>query len=261
MLGVGGAAVGGGLAGSAVEAAATSASRQKVREDGTYAAGPRGIQQVLWSVDTERRVAAVTFDDGPTPAFTPLALRVLADAGVPATFFMIGTLVGKYQSLAHQVASAGHEIGNHTWSHLSAPTVTDATNVKEIDRATDLITTVTGATPRWYRPPRGMLVGAAVRHAFERGQGVAMWSVTRGPASIGDGDVDGVRRHLVEAIHPGAVIDLHDGVGASAFDGPGGYNATLVRRRQAELDALPAVLDAWKAAGYTLVTLSELNAA
>ncbi|HEY1278629.1 MAG TPA: hypothetical protein VGF22_03075, partial [Acidimicrobiales bacterium] len=76
MLGVGGAAIGGGLAGSAVESAATSASRQAVREDGMYAAGPRGQQHVLWSADTTRRVAALTFDDGPTPVFTPEVLDV-----------------------------------------------------------------------------------------------------------------------------------------------------------------------------------------
>jgi peptidoglycan/xylan/chitin deacetylase (PgdA/CDA1 family) len=260
MLGVGGAAVTGGLAGSVVESAATSSSRQAVREDGMYAAGPRGQQHVVWSVDTARRVAALTFDDGPTPVFTPPVLDVLRHAGVPATFFMIGMLVGQYPSIARQVAAAGHEIGNHSWSHLSAPTVSDRTNVGEIDRATDVITRVTGVTPQWYRPPRGMLVGAAVRRAFERSQGVAMWSVTRGPASIADSDVASVRRYLVDSIHPGAVVDLHDGVGSSAFNGVSGYNASLTRRRQAEIDALPDVLAAWKAAGYSLVTLSELNA-
>jgi peptidoglycan/xylan/chitin deacetylase (PgdA/CDA1 family) len=258
MLGAGGAAVGGGLVGSAVESAATSASRQTVREDGMYAAGPRGQQNVVWSADTTRRVVALTFDDGPTPVFTPRVLEVLAGAGVPATFFMIGTLVREYPSIARQVAAAGHEIGNHTWSHLSAPTVSDRTNVGEIDQATDLITKVTGTAPRWYRPPRGMLVGSAVRRAFERGQGVAMWSVTRGSAA--DTDMAGVRRHLVESVHPGAVVDLHDGVGSSAFGGVDGYNASLTRRRQAEIDALPDVLAAWKSAGYSLVTLSDLTA-
>ena len=85
-----------------------------------------------------------------------------------------------------------------------------------------------------------------------------MWSVTRGPGSIGDSDIDGVAKHLIDSIHPGAVIDLHDGVGASAFGGTGGYSASLVRRREAELHALPAVITAWKAAGYRFVTLSEL---
>ena len=260
MLGVGGAAIGGGLAGSAVESAATSASRQAVREDGMYAVGPRGQQHVLWSVDTTRRVAALTFDDGPTPVFTPEVLDVLRAAGVPATFFMIGKLVRDYPSMARKVVAAGHEVGNHSWSHLSAPTVSDRTNMAEIDKASDAITSITGSTPRWYRPPRGMLVGAAVRRAFEQGQGVAMWSVTRGPSSIADSDTTGVRRYLTDNIHPGAVIDLHDGVGASAFDGVDGYSASLTRRRQAEIAALPAVIDAWKAAGYTLVTLSDLHA-
>jgi peptidoglycan/xylan/chitin deacetylase (PgdA/CDA1 family) len=260
MLGVGGAAVGGGLAGSAIEVKASAASTQASQEDGTYAAGPQGLQRVLWSAATDRRIAAITFDDGPTPEFTPLALDVLAAARVPATFFMIGKLVADYSSIAKKVAAAGHEIGNHSWSHLSAPTVSDERNVTEIDRGTEMIKSVTGVTPAWYRPPRGMLVGASVRRAHEQGQAVAMWSVTRGSASIGDTDADGVARHLIDSIHPGAVVDLHDGVGASAFGGTSGYNTVLVRRRAAELKALPSVIAAWKAKGYSFVTLSELAA-
>lgn len=258
MLGLGGVAIGGGLAGSAIEAKASAASDQASAEDGTYAAGPRGLQRVLWSVDTDERVAALTFDDGPTPVFTPQALDLLAAARVPATFFMIGQLVADYASIAKRVVAAGHEVGNHSWSHVSAPTVSDAHNVEEIDRTNAIIQSSTGVTPTWYRPPRGMLVGASVRRAHEQGQAVAMWSVTRGPA--GDTDVDGVSRYLIDAIHPGAVIDMHDGVGASAFGGTGNYTASLVRRREAELEALPAVIAAWKAAGYTFVTLSELAA-
>ena len=258
MVGLGGAAIGGGLAGSAIEAKASAASNQAAAEDGTYAAGPTGRQHVFWSADTDQRVAAITFDDGPTPVFTPEALQILAAAGIPATFFMIGTLVASYPSVAEQVVSGGHEVGNHSWSHVSAPTVSDRENVEQIDRATDMITATLGVTPAWYRPPRGMLVGAAVRRAHERGQGVAMWSVTRGPA--GDSDVAGVQRYLTDTIRPGAVIDLHDGVGASAFGGTDGYNASLVRRREAELRALPAAIAAWKAAGYRFITLSELAA-
>ena len=67
-------------------------------------------------------------------------------------------------------------------------------------------------------------------------------------------------KHLTDNIHPGAVVDLHDGVGASAFGGTGGYNAVLVRRRATELQVLPSVIAAWKATGYTFVTLSELAA-
>jgi peptidoglycan/xylan/chitin deacetylase (PgdA/CDA1 family) len=260
MLGVGGAAVGGGLAGSAIEMKASAASTQAAAEDGTYAAGPLGRQRVLWSADTDRRVAAITFDDGPTPVFTPMALDVLAAARVPATFFMIGKLVANYSSIAKQVVEAGHEIGNHSWSHVSAPTVSDERNVSEIDRSTDIIKSVTGVTPAWYRPPRGMLVGASVRRAHEQGQGVAMWSVTRGPGSIGDTDAAAVAKYLTDNIHPGAVVDLHDGVGASAFGGTGGYNAVLVRRRATELQVLPSVIAAWKANGYTFVTLSDLAA-
>ena len=69
-----------------------------------------------------------------------------------------------------------------------------------------------------------------------------------------------MQKYLVDSIRPGAVIDLHDGVGSSAFGGTGGYDASLVRRRNAELAALPAAIASWKAAGYRFVTMSELAA-
>jgi peptidoglycan/xylan/chitin deacetylase (PgdA/CDA1 family) len=245
------------IASGAVTSAAAEAARP-VREGGAYAVGPRGRQTVLWSAPITMRVVAVTFDDGPLPGFTERVLDVLAANDVTATFFMIGRLVEAAPSLARAVAEAGHEVANHSWSHASAVTLGDAGNVAEIDRATDAITRVTASAPRWYRPPRGMLTGAAVRCAHERGQGVALWSVTRGVA--GGAGVAAIARDLVTAVHPGAVVDLHDGVGASGLRGPGGYDPALVRRRAAELAALPEVLRGWRAAGYRFASVSELAA-
>jgi peptidoglycan-N-acetylglucosamine deacetylase len=258
ILGAGGATVASAGLGSAVTAKAAAAATQSSREDGTYCVGPHGKQTVLFSGMTEQKVAALTFDDGPNPAFTPKVLDILAAADIPATFFLIGRLVQDAPSLAKRLVIEGHEVGNHTWEHHSAPTLTDARIVSEIDKGTDVIVAATGVTPKWYRPPRGMLTGASVRQAYARGQGVAMWTVDRGPAP--DVDEAGVRDHLVSSIHPGAIIDLHDGVGSSSFGSLDEFGAGLVRRRATEIAALPAVIDAWKAAGYRFVTLTELAA-
>jgi hypothetical protein len=85
-----------------------------------------------------------------------------------------------------------------------------------------------------------------------------MWSADRGPAAASD--VDGVAEHLIAQLQPGAVIDLHDGVGAASDRPPTEWPARLVRRREAELAALPQVVAAAAASGIRLVTLTDLVA-
>jgi peptidoglycan/xylan/chitin deacetylase (PgdA/CDA1 family) len=103
-----------------------------------------------------------------------------------------------------------------------------------------------------------MLTGSAMEHAHLRGQDVVMWSADRGPAA--DDDTDGVRRYLVDHLQPGAIIDLHDGVGASANLELDEWPAQLIRRRTTEIQALPDVLHAGASRGIRFVTLSQLVA-
>lgn len=88
----------------------------------------RGMQNVLavqagavTRVDTQQRVAALTFDDGPHPIYTPRMLAVLNKHRTRATFFMVGAAAEKYPYLVRSVVERGHAIGNHTWDHPSLP--------------------------------------------------------------------------------------------------------------------------------------------
>src|SRR5690349_436064 len=71
------------------------------------------------SVETQEPLVALTFDDGPNPASTPEVLRILAQHGARATFFMVGEAATKYPDLVREVAAGGHAIANHSWNHLS----------------------------------------------------------------------------------------------------------------------------------------------
>jgi peptidoglycan/xylan/chitin deacetylase (PgdA/CDA1 family) len=228
------------------------------REDGAFGGVGNGQQRVLWSVATSQLVVALTFDDGPNPRYTERVLSLLADRDVKASFFMIGRLVQQHPDLVQAVLAAGHEVGNHSWSHLSPALIGADTARSEIDRAADAIAAVAGKRPLWYRPPRGMITGTVLRHSFETGAGVAMWSVDRGAGA--DGDADAIRTHLVGALAPGAVIDMHDGLGRSTWDTGTSGAHHLMARREAELRALPAVLDASLSAGYRFATISDLAA-
>ncbi len=75
------------------------------------------FQNVITNVETNDRVTALTFDDGPHPVYTPSLLHILKKHKAKATFFLVGEQAVKYPDIVEQIATAGHEIGTHTWKH------------------------------------------------------------------------------------------------------------------------------------------------
>jgi peptidoglycan/xylan/chitin deacetylase (PgdA/CDA1 family) len=258
FLGRTGAALAGAVAGGAAVAGAETLATRATGQTWASTISPDqvpGTVRTWWSGDVAAgRTAALTFDDGPTEQFTGRVLEILAQAGVRATFFVIGALAELHPDLLRRARDAGHEIGNHTFDHYSAA-VRDRDQVREaVLRGSDAVQRVTGVRPRWLRPPRGEVTTATLIAAREAGLDVALWSVARGSAADGDGP--GVLRHLATALHPGAVIDLHDGIGRSSFHGS--PDGDLMARRRAEIGVLPALLPRWHSGGYRFATLSEL---
>ena len=101
------------------------------------------------------RELALTYDDGPNPAWTPRLLDLLAEHDVRATFFMVGKFVKTERELARRVFDAGHLIGNHTWSHPNLSRASDAQVLEELTRTNDIISDITGKHARYFRPPFG----------------------------------------------------------------------------------------------------------
>jgi peptidoglycan/xylan/chitin deacetylase (PgdA/CDA1 family) len=191
---------------------------------------------------TRRRIA-LTFDDGPDPVWTSRTLDLLEAHGVRASFFLVGERAERALEMVRHIATAGHEIGSHGWSHrslwLCGPRRTDT----EIGRAHRLLSDAAGRTLRHFRPPWGM-VNAAMFGALRRhGERCVLWSIQpeglRAAAATQQAD-DVLRR-----AHPGAIVDLHD---AEGLDGAPGRL----------LAALPPMIDGLRSDGYELVTVSEL---
>jgi peptidoglycan/xylan/chitin deacetylase (PgdA/CDA1 family) len=218
-----------------------------------------GQQRLIWSVSTAEPVAALTFDDGPDPELTPRILEVLAEHGVQATFNVMGWNALRHPDLVRAVVAAGHELGNHTWTHQDLAFQSARQTRRQLERGREAIERTGGVRPRFFRPPRGNLTGSAIQSAAELGYDVLLWSVTRGsagvatPASVAD--------HLARTVAPGDVVALHDGIGRGTFHPRGSGAHQLRARRRVEVQALPAAVERVLGRGLRLVTVSALLAA
>ena len=100
---------------------------------------------------------ALTFDDGPDPKSTPMFLDRLEGLGWKATFFMLGSMAEREPALAREVQARGHEIALHGYLHKNLLWRTPGATDGDIRKGFDTIATITGTTPRFYRPPYGVL--------------------------------------------------------------------------------------------------------
>jgi peptidoglycan/xylan/chitin deacetylase (PgdA/CDA1 family) len=157
-------------------------------------------------------VVALTFDDGPDPRWTPGILQILHDENVKATFCTIGYLAQRHPELVKAERDAGHTMCDHSMHHILRldlrphPQIID-----EVLQGADVIRSITGENPPFYRPPGGSLNPDIIDTAHQRGLRVLKWSVdphdyTKPPAPV-------ILARITAAVGPGAVVLLHDGGG------------------------------------------------
>ena len=160
---------------------------------------------IVTHVSTRDNMVALTFDDGPHPAYTPRLLDVLETHGAHATFFMVGEAAQRHPDLVRQVARAGHAIGNHSWDHQSLPLISGRelrAQIRACERA------LASYGQRLLRPPYGHQTVASLFDALCLGYQVIAWSL---PAYDWlDHDAGWIADRLVDQIEPGNVVLLHD---------------------------------------------------
>lgn len=194
-------------------------------------------------VDTGEKLVALTFDDGPDPAGTRPVLDTLQSRQVPATFFLIGRDIAAHPDLAHDIAAAGHEIGNHSFSHDRMIGVTPSWVADEVE-ATDALIRAAGYTGEiLFRPPNGKKLFALPHYLAEHHRTTITWDVE--PDSEGSPDAAALVRTTVDQVRPGSIVLLH----------------AMYPARDQTRQALGPILDGLKQRGYRFVTVSQLLAA
>jgi peptidoglycan-N-acetylglucosamine deacetylase len=187
--------------------------------------------------------AALTFDDGPDPEFTPRLLDALEAAQASATFFVVGERVPGNEELLREAASRGHEIGLHGMTHRRHDDLDDAAARTELSAGLEAIASAGVARPRWYRPPYGGSSPALARFCGELGLGLAYWS-----AWGQDWEpilAARIAELVIRDLEPGAVILLHD-------------SPLYAEREDAgpTIEAIAPVAAAARAGGFRLRSLS-----
>ena len=206
--------------------------------------GPRLTSRVLWRVETAERVLAISFDDGPHPAYTPAILNLLERHGIRATFFLIGRYVSKHQRLAQRITAGNHEIGNHTFNHRILPFLSDAMVRQEIDQAEAVIRRTTGKRPRLIRPPMGLFTKRTVDTIEACGYGTVIGDVyPRDPHLPGQKKI---LERVMTRVRPGSIIILHDGGNTKHVD------------RSQTVWAVQRIIERLRQEGYRFLTISEL---
>jgi peptidoglycan/xylan/chitin deacetylase (PgdA/CDA1 family) len=193
---------------------------------------------MLWRIDTQQRVAHLTFDDGPTPALTQPILDRLAHYDARATFFLIGAHADEHPDLVQAIHRAGHRIGNHTYRHLDAWTAPQDAVRHELSETTMLLEQQTSAPVRYMRPPYGKFTGPMRTWCAERNQRMVMWDVMPGDY-LQSATAAGVAQFVIDTVRPGSIIVLHDN--------PVCEDVTP--------EALDTILDALTRAGWRFETL------
>jgi peptidoglycan-N-acetylglucosamine deacetylase len=196
-------------------------------------------------VATQQSVAALTFDDGPDPVYTPRLLDVLRTHHAKATFFMVGRAASKYPEIVRLVADGGHSIGNHSWDHAALPYVRTAERLWQMRACRRAIAPYGGT--RLFRPPYGKQTVASHVEAMLLGYKIVAWNAVAGDWR--DDPADLIAERMASQIRPGSILLFHDALYT--------FGEERFIDRAPTIDAVDALLKRMEGT-YQFVTVPEL---
>jgi peptidoglycan/xylan/chitin deacetylase (PgdA/CDA1 family) len=166
---------------------------------------------------------ALTFDDGPHPEGTPAVLDVLEEAGIKATFFLVGVQVERRPALAAEIVRRGHSVALHGYRHRPQPALSSRAVREDMARGAAVISEASGVELRWHRPPYGLYSPAGLDAARQRGLKPILWS-RWGKDWRRLTTPERIATRATRDLHPGDVILLHD---ADFYSSTGSHERTV----------------------------------
>lgn len=198
------------------------------------------MENVYVCRNNSRKNIALTFDDGPHPGLTVRILDILAQYDIKATFFVIGKNVKNYPDVLRQVIDEGHEVGNHTDTHLNLKQADITRAEKEIVDNHNRVLELCQYNMTLLRPPKGAVSTEVARISHELDYDVILWSIdTR---DWEHRPVDKITSHVMDNVVSGSIILFHD----------------YISYKSPTPEALKRMIPKLIEAGYNFVTVSEL---
>ncbi|MCB6415308.1 polysaccharide deacetylase family sporulation protein PdaB [Dorea acetigenes] len=205
----------------------------------TVSSNVNGRELPIYSVETDEKKAALTFDVAWGNEDTQKILDILKKYNVHAAFFMTGEWVEKYPDEVKAIYAAGHDLGNHSENHKNMSRLSDEEKTEEIMRAHQRVKELTGVEMNLFRPPYGDYNDEVIRNAQENGYYTIQWNVDS--LDWKDYGVDSIVKAVLDnkELKNGSIILCHNGAKYTA-------------------DALESVITGLQEKGYELVSVSEL---
>jgi peptidoglycan/xylan/chitin deacetylase (PgdA/CDA1 family) len=198
-----------------------------------------------WRKNTQEKVVALTFDDGPNEPYTSQIADFLADKHVKATFFQVGTCIERYPAVTQKLYAAGHEIGNHSVHHRFSDHLKHPSYAAEIRKNQEIIYAQIGKRPALFRSPwlfrQPWLLHSVHTAGLQPVSGRFCHSL-----EVFQPSGARIAARTLKKVRPGSIIIFHDG-----FDARGGNRSQTVK-------AVRMTVDALLKQGYRCVTISEL---
>lgn len=210
----------------------------------TAASAAAPNSEVVWNVNTDQKLIALTFDDGPNPIYTPQILDLLKAYEAKATFFVLGKRVQMYPTIAIREVNEGHEIANHTFDHHYLKNASSQELIDEIRQTQEVIFDVTEQIPHVFRPPGGYYNKALLQLTYEDKLTVVMWSWYQDTKDWKRPGVDKIVHTVLSNVHNGDIVLFHDLQG----------DCTQT------VEALKQILPELKQQGYQFLTVTDLIA-
>jgi peptidoglycan-N-acetylglucosamine deacetylase len=195
---------------------------------------------LIYRVNTNNKVVALTFDDAPSE-YTDKVIAILKEKNIKATFYTIGQNIKKYPNQAKELVSQGHELGNHSYSHVRLVFKSPSFVSREVDKTNELIRSVGYSGEITFRPPNGKKLFILPWYLSTHNIKTIMWDVE--PDTHVSGKPDEIIQYIVQNTKPGSTILIHPFCGTEC---------------EADREALPVIIDQLLANGYRFVTVSQL---
>lgn len=156
----------------------------------------------------ELGAVALTYDDGPHPAFTPALLDILDEAGAKATFFVVGERAEAHPEIVRRMVDEGHSVGTHSMRHADLRRIRSAEGRDEIARGRVAVESILGRSVPLFRPPKGHLTFASALLVRSRRWRTMLWTTDSLDWKEGIGSEAVVSNAL--GVEGGGVVLLHD---------------------------------------------------